>query len=114
MTAQYWLLVIERCFKQERFTVVSQHIRRFQSFCNKYALLAYRFESELVQCDVLIAVGEIEQAMVQLSQTIASLDQHPHSFYGLRLKAMTRVTQLKALRDETLLAFVEIQSHLLG
>ena len=72
--------MIERCFKQQRFTVVSSHLRRFQAFCNKHALLPYRFESELLQCDMLVELGEHEHAMVQLSQTIASLDLHPHSF----------------------------------
>lgn len=52
--------------------------------------------------------------MMQLSQTLASLEQHPNNFNQLRLKAQLRVAQIKALRNEPLGAFVQVKTCLLG
>jgi len=52
--------------------------------------------------------------MVQLSHTLASLDQFPNCFEVVRLKAMVRVAQIKIERGEALQAFVELKTSTLA
>lgn len=65
--AEYWLQVIERLVQMKQFVKARAKISKFQVFCNKYGLLSFRFESELILFDVSIEIGDIELAMVQLS-----------------------------------------------
>ena len=47
-------------------------------FCSRYGLYEFKFEAELMLVEVYLAVGETGQAMVLISQIIASLEQYPN------------------------------------
>jgi hypothetical protein len=62
---------------------------------------------------VWLEVGDVEQAMVQLSQTMASLEHYPNCFFLAKLKAKYRVALIQTMRGETTQAFVALK-ELLG
>ena len=47
-------------------------------FCSRYGLYELKFIAELLLVEVYLAIGDIGQSMVLLSQTLASLEQYPN------------------------------------
>ena len=61
---------------------------------------------------MLIKMGDLGQAMVSLSQTVASLEQFKGNYEGLKLKAYVRLAHLKLLMGETPDAFTQLSQSL--
>ena len=63
--------------------------------------------------DVYLAVGDVGQAMVLISQIIASLDQYPNQFIGIRVTANFSLAMIKFKRGDTLFAYEELVQEIL-
>jgi len=77
-TAQTWLCKLERLFKMQSYGEVQAQVNHMAKFCSKYGLYEFKFAAELILVEVYLAAGDIGQAMVLLSQTVASLEQYPN------------------------------------
>lgn len=73
-TAQTWLCKIERLFKMQNYAEVQAEVNLMAKFCAKYGFYEFKFAAELILVDLYLALGDIGQAMVHLSQTVASLE----------------------------------------
>ena len=63
--------------------------------------------------DVYLAVGDVSQAMVLVSQIVASLDQYPNQFIYIRVAARFTLALTKFKRGETLFAYEELVQEIL-
>ena len=77
-------------------------------FCSRYGLYELKFIAELLLVEVYLAIGDIGQSMVLLSQTLASLEQYPNQFVHVRVAARLILAQIKFKRGETLFAYEEL------
>ena len=84
-TAQTWLCKIERLLKMQNYGDVQAEVNHMAKFCAKYGFFEFKFAAELILVELYLGVGDIGQAMVHLSQTVASLEQYPNQFSHMRV-----------------------------
>ena len=82
-------------------------------FCGRYGLHEFKFEAELMLVEVYLAVGDSGQAMVLISQILASLEQYPNQFTHIKVSARFTLAVIKFRRGETMFAYEEIISDIL-
>ena len=82
-------------------------------FCSRYGLHEFKFEAELLLVEVYLAVGDGGQAMVLVSQILASLEQYPNQFVHIKVSAKFTLAMIKFKRGETAFAFEELTRDVL-
>ena len=82
-------------------------------FCGRYGLHEFKFEAELLLVEVYLAVGDGGQAMVLISQILASLEQYPNQFVQIKVSARFTLAMIKFKRGETMFAYEEVTRDVL-
>ena len=68
---------------QEALSQAQQLIK----FCNKYGLYEFKLQAKGILVDIYVETGDIGEAMLVLSQLIASLEQFTDQFAYLKVEA---------------------------
>ena len=112
-TAQLWLCRLERHFSVKQYGEVQAQVNHMVKFCGRYGLHEFKFEAELLLVEVYLAVGDGGQAMVLISQILASLEQYPNQYVQIKVSARFTLAMIKFKRGETMFAYEEVTRDVL-
>ena len=89
-----WLMKIRRLIKIKDFNEAHSNIMHFIKFCNQYGFTAFKFEAELLHCQIYLDLDDYPSAMIISTKTLASLDHYEGTFGKTRLKAYLKLSAI--------------------